>query len=105
MDYQKVMDMTGIYPIQEHLMAMKAGFKCSRLTHSLKENVMELKWNRNASAQILVNRLLEEIDDNDTIYNKEKIEHLIQIVNTDKVINGTSHTFREYFESDEDYAD
>lgn len=105
MDYQKVMDTTGTYTIQEHLMAMKSGFKCSRLSNSLKENVLELKWNRNADAQRLVYRLLEEIDENDTINNKEKIDDLLQMVNADKVIKGTAHTFEEYFsKEDEDEA-
>jgi hypothetical protein len=102
MDYQKIMDTTGIYTIQEHLMAMKSGFKCSRLTNSLKENVLELKWNRNADAQRLVYKLLEEIEDADTIDNKEKIDNLLQIVNADKVIKGTAHTFSEYFSREDD---
>jgi hypothetical protein len=104
MDYQKVMDTTGTYTIQEHLMAMKSGFKCSRLTNSLKENVLELKWNRNADAQRLVYRLLEEIEDTDTIDNRKKIDDLLQMVNADKVIKGTAHTFGEHF-SREDESD
>lgn len=100
LDYQKVMDTTGTYTIQEHLMAMKSGFKCSRLSNSLKENVLELKWNRNADAQRLVYRLLEEIEESDTIDNKDKIDDLLQIVNADKVIKGTAHTFGEYLSKD-----
>jgi hypothetical protein len=102
MDYQKIMDTSGTYPIQEHLMAMKAGFKCSRLTTSLKENILELKWNRNAAAQRLDYRLLEEIEDTDTIENTEKIDHLLRIVNADKIIEGTAHTFDEHFSREND---
>ena len=92
------MDTTGTYTIQEHLMAMKAGFKCSRLSNSLKENIFELKWNRNADAQRLVYKLLEEVSDTDTIDNTEKIDELLGIVNADKIIKDTPHTFGEYWE-------
>lgn len=102
MYYQKVMDSSGVYSIQEHLMAMKSGFKCSRLSNSLEENILELKWNRNNDAKQLIDRLIEELDERDTINNKEKIDHLIQIVNADKVIDGTSHTFEEYFSNEND---
>jgi hypothetical protein len=102
MDYQKIMDTTGIYSIQEHLMAMKSGFKCSRLSNSLKENVLELKWNRNADAQKLVYQLLETIEESDTIENKEKIDKLLQIINADKVIKNTPHTFHELWEKEEE---
>lgn len=102
MNYQRVMDTNGIYTIQEHLMAMKSGFKCSRLTKSLKENVLELKWNRNGDAQKLVYQLLEEIDDTETIDNKDKIDYLLQIVNADKVIKGTAHTFEEHFSREDE---
>ena len=100
------MDTTGTYTIQEHLMAMKSGFKCSRLTNSLKENVLELKWNRNADAQRLVYRLLEEIEEADTIDNKGRIDDLLQIVNADKVIKGTADTFGEHFnrENEDDFV-
>ena len=106
MDYQKVMNTTGTYTIQEHLMAMKAGFKCSRLSNSLRENILELKWNRNSDAQRLVYRLLDEVEENETINDKEKIDELLQIVNADKVIKGTAHTFDEYFtdKDDRDFA-
>jgi len=105
MDYQNVMNTTGTYAIQEHLMAMKAGYKCSRLTNSLKENVLELKWNRNSDAQRLVYRMLEIISDDETIDNKEKIDDLLQMVNADKSINDTAHTFEQHFSNeDEDEA-
>ena len=102
MYYQKVMDSSGVYSIQEHLIAMKSGFRCSRLSISLKENILELKWNRNNDAKQLIDRLVEELDESDTITNKEKIEHLIQIVNADKVIDGTAHTFEEHFSNKND---
>jgi hypothetical protein len=106
MDYQKVMNTTGTYTIQEHLMAMKAGFKCSRLSNSLRENILELKWNRNSDAQRLVYRLLDEVEETDTINNRDKIDELLQMVNADKVIEGTAHTFGEYFtdKDDRDFA-
>lgn len=81
MDYQKVLDTTGTYPLQEHLLAMREGFKCSRLTDSLKENVLEMKWNRPSAAQRLVYQLLEQVDDADTIHSTEKIDELLKIVN------------------------
>jgi hypothetical protein len=102
MYYQKVMDSSGVYSIQEHLMAMKSGFKCSRLSNSLKENILELKWNRNNDAKQLIDRLMEELDESDTITNKEKIEYLIEIVNADKVIDGTAHTFEEHLSNEND---
>ena len=102
MYYQKVMDSSGVYSIQEHLMAMKSGFKCSRLSNSLKENILELKWNRNNDAKQLIDSLIDELDESDTIKNKEKIDHLIQIVNSDKVIEGTSHTFEEHLSNEND---
>jgi len=89
------MDTSGTYSIQEHLMAMKAGYKTSRLSKSLKENIEELKFNRNSSAQKLVNQLLQYVTKDDTIDNKDKIEHLIDLVNADKVVNNTPHTFDE----------
>jgi hypothetical protein len=103
-NYQEIMDKTGIYEIQEHLYAMKAGYKCSRLSNSLRDNVAELKWNRNAVAQILINELLEVIDDNDTIASTDKIDNLLHMVLADKVINGTPNTFQELGSSEnEDY--
>jgi len=93
MDFQKVMDTTGTYTIQEHLIAMKAGYKSSRLGYSLKDNVSELKWNRNSDAQKLVYSLLEEVEDHHTIKDLDKIDELIQMADTDKIINDTSHTF------------
>ena len=102
MYYQRVMNTTGIYTIQEHLMAMKSGYKSSRLTNSLRENILELKWNRNADAQRLVYRLLEEVEEAETINNKDKLDELLQVVNADKVIQGTAHTFGEYFTNKED---
>ncbi len=102
MYYQKVMDSSGVYSIQEHLIAMKSGFKCSRLSNSLKENILELKWNRNNDAKQLIDRLIEELDESDTITNKEKIEYLIEIVNADKVIDGTAHTFEEHLSNEND---
>lgn len=83
-------------------MAMKAGFKCSRLSNSLKENILELKWNRNADAQRLVKKLLEEVDDCSTIDDVEKIDQLMDIVNADKIIKDTPHTFNELWEGESD---
>lgn len=102
MDFQKIMNSGGIYSIQEHLMAMRAGYKNNRLTDSLKENVSELKWGRNGAAQNLIYELLTEISDSDTIENTEKIDELLSITNADKVVNKTPHTFGEYFEKEED---
>jgi len=102
MNYQELMDTSGTFTIQDHLMAMRAGFKSSRLSDSLKENVFELKWNRNADAQALVYKLLDEISDEDKVGDVEKIDELLQIVNADRVINGTSHTFQEHFDEEDD---
>jgi len=101
MDYQKVLDTTGTYTIQEHLMAMKAGFKCSRLTDSLKENILEVKWNRNSAAQRVVYKLLEYVEDHETIHDTKKIDELLSMVTADKIINDTPHTFDEYFDKNE----
>lgn len=97
MDYQKILDTTGIYTIQEHLMAIKAGFKCSRLTDSLKDNILELKWNRNSAAQKVVYKLLERVEDHETINDTDKLHELLSMVTADKIINNTPHTFEEYF--------
>lgn len=102
MDYQKVVETTGIYSLQDHLMALKQGFQCSRLSESLKEHVLEMKWNRNADAQKLVYRLLDEVEDTDTIHDTEKIDVLLDIVNADKSINDTPHTFDEHFSQEEE---
>lgn len=95
MNYQKILDSTGIYPIQEHLLAMKAGYKCSRLSESLYDNILELKWNRNGEAQNLIYKMLETITDKQTILDTDKIDELIQMVTADKIINDTPHTFGE----------
>jgi hypothetical protein len=103
-DYQEIMDKTGVYEIKDHLYAMKAGYKCSRLSNSLRENVAELKWNRNAEAQMLVGELLEAIDENETIASTDKIDHLLHMVLADKIINRTPNTFKELWSSEnEDY--
>jgi len=101
-DYKHVMTTCGIYSIQDHLMSMKAGYKYDRLSDKLKDQVHELKFNRNADAQRLVYKLLYMIDESDTIHNKEKIDELLEVVNADSVINGTAHTFSEHFERDEE---
>lgn len=76
-DWQKIMDSTGVYPIDTHLFAMLNGYKCSRLSNSLKENILELKWNRPSDAQKLVYKLVKLVDDKDTISNKDKINALL----------------------------
>lgn len=100
MDYQEIVNTTGLYSIEEHLLAFKAGFKCSRLSDSLKDNVLELKWNRNSDAQRLVYRLLKLIDDNDTINDVDKIEELLIEVRADRIINQTPQTFQEYWDGE-----
>ena len=106
MDYQKIMDTSGTYSIQEHLMAMRSGFKCSRLTDSLKENIEELKWGRNLDAKKVIDNLLTNVNPLNKIGDVDTINDLIDLTNSDQIINGTPHTFAEYFSSldDNDFA-
>lgn len=102
MNYQEIMNTSGTYSIQTHLMAMKAGFHCSRLSTNLHDNLKELKFNRNSQAQDLIDKLIAESSSTDVVGNEKLIDELLLTVNSDRVINGTAHTFEEYFEEDDD---
>lgn len=102
--YQEVMDSSGRYPIEEHLLAMKAGYKASHLSYNLRDNVGNLKFNRNAAAQALVLTLVDMIPAGTRIDEdcEEIIEELIDAVKADKIINNTSHTFEELDDDGDD---
>lgn len=98
MNYEQIVNTSGTFSIQEHLMALKAGFKPDRLSDNLIENLCELKFNRNTDAQTLVDKLIEMTPISATIDDKKLIDELLQTVIADKVINDTPHTFNEFFE-------
>lgn len=103
MNYEEIQSTSGTYSLQEHLMALKAGFKSPLVkTDDLRRNVLELKWGRSADAQKLVLELVEYIPKDATIWDTAVIDDLIQQVNADQLINKTPHTFQELWEQEDD---
>lgn len=98
MNFEKIVNTSGVYTIQEHLISFKSGFKPDRLSDNLIENLSELKFNRNADAQTLLDKLINMTPKKSKISDIDLIDELLQIVTSDKIINNTPQTFQEYFE-------
>lgn len=108
MDYQKILDTTGTYTLDEHLMALRAGYKCSRLSDDLLENLNELTYNRSAEAQRLITQLIEQCPKGAKVGDEDVIDDLLHIVRTDRVLNNTPHTWEnlgdEFDDDDMDFV-
>lgn len=94
MDYKSISSTSGIHSLEDHLLAIRAGYKSDGCGDSIYENVNVLRYGRNRDAQLLVDRLLSEVG-NESINDTDMIDHLLSIARADKIINNTPNTFSE----------